>query len=93
MITVILTVRLQLPGPSSLKEKRRIIKSLLARLRNNFNISIAEVADNDLPRAATLGAAVVSNSTSYGHQVISKVVSKIEATSEVVLLDYSTETY
>ncbi|UCE23519.1 MAG: DUF503 domain-containing protein [Candidatus Zixiibacteriota bacterium] len=93
MVTVILTVRLDIPGAGSLKEKRRVVKSLLARLRNDFNISIAEVADNDVLKSATLGAAIVSNDSSFGHQVISKVVNRIEASRDVLILDYSTETY
>lgn len=93
MVTVILTVRLELPGVRSLKEKRRIIKSLLTRLRSSFNISIAEVADNDVMRAAIIGAALVSNNNSYGHQVISKVVNKIESVPDVNIVDYGTESY
>lgn len=93
MVTVILQVRLNIPGVNSLKEKRRIIKSLLARLKNQFNVSIAEVADNDVLRTATLGAAVVTNDTRFGHQVIAKVIDKIEASPDVVVLEISTETY
>lgn len=93
MVTVILTCRLELPGVGSLKEKRRILKSLMTRLRNSFNISIAEVGDNDVLRAATLGAAVVSNDNSFGHQVIAKVVDKIESEPDVILADYRTESY
>jgi uncharacterized protein YlxP (DUF503 family) len=93
LVTVILTVRLDIPGIDSLKEKRRVIKSLVSRLRNDFNISIAEVGNNDVLRSALLGAAIVSNSSSFGHQVISKVVNRIDATGEVVIVDYSTEVY
>jgi len=77
----------------SLKEKRRILKSLLARVKNQFNVSISEVADNGVLRTATLGAAVVTNDTRFGHQVIAKVIDKIEASPNVVVLDINTETY
>ena len=93
MVTVVLKIRLDLPGVNSLKEKRRILKSLLTRLRNNFNISIAEVEQQDSLRTALLGAAIVSNSNAFGHQVMSKVISKIEASGEVLLAEYLTETY
>jgi len=53
---MVVTIRLALPQVNSLKEKRRILKSLLARLRNDFNVSIAEIADNDVHRMATVGA-------------------------------------
>ena len=93
MVTVVLKVQLDLPGVTSLKEKRRILKSMIARLRNNFNISVAEIDGQDSLRSAFLGAAVVSNSTSFGHQVMSKVVGKIQSNAEVVLADYVTESY
>lgn len=84
---------LELPPVGSLKEKRRILKSLLTKLRRDFNISIAEVDHNDQLRRALIGAAVVSNSSSYGHQVMSKVVSRVETDPQVVLTDYRMETY
>ena len=93
MVTVILKARLDIPGVRSLKEKRRIVKSLLARLGNSFNISIAEVGDNDVLRRATIGAAVVSNSRSHGDEVIAKVVNRIAASGDVLIMDYSTESH
>ena len=65
----------------------------MTRLRNDFNISIAEVANNELLQRATLGAAVVSNENSYCHQVMAKVVNKIEASGVVNIIDYTTESY
>ena len=82
-----------LPPVGSLKEKRRIIKSLITRTRNDFNVSIAEVADNDQHRVATLGAAVVSNDSGFAHSVIAKVVDKVRSTPGLEILDYATETY
>ena len=93
MVTVVLKVRLDIPAAGSLKEKRRILKSLLAKVKNQFNVSISEVADNDVYKTATIGAAVVTNDTRFGHQVISKVVDRIEASPDVVVLDINTETY
>jgi hypothetical protein len=93
MATVILTAHIQLPGVSSLKEKRRILSSMLTRIRNDFNVSIAEMDNNDYHRSATIGAAVISNDTSFSHQVIAKVVDRIGSNHDVVLADYSTEVY
>lgn len=45
----------------SLKEKRRIVKATINRLRNNFNVSIAEVGSNDIYRKAEIGFALVGN--------------------------------
>ena len=93
MVTVVLKVRLDIPGIGSLKEKRRILKSLIARLKNDFNISISEVDDNDRIRSAVLGAAIVSNSNSFGHQVINKVMFKLESSPEYHVIESSIESY
>ncbi|MBW2591903.1 MAG: DUF503 domain-containing protein [Deltaproteobacteria bacterium] len=45
----------------SLKEKRRVVKATISRLRNNFNVSIAEVGSNDIYRKAEIGFALVGN--------------------------------
>lgn len=93
MIIVIAKIELSLPGVNSLKEKRRILKSLLAKLKNKFNISIAEIDDNDVLRKATIGAAIVSNKSSFGDQVIAKMIDEIRERPDVVLVDYKTENY
>ena len=86
-------MRLDLPGVNSLKEKRSIIKSLMARLRNKFNISIAEVAEQDCPRSAVLGAAIVSNDSAFGNSVIAQVINQVQLNSDAILADYTTEVY
>lgn len=93
MVTMVLTIKLLLPGVSSLKEKRRILKSLLAKIKNSFNVSAAEVGDNDIHRRATIGIAVVSNDTRYGHEVCSKIINRIETVPEVQMADVQTESY
>lgn len=84
-------MELSLPSVNSLKEKRRIIKSLMKQARNDFNISISEVDDNDSHRHAVIGAAVVSNKRSFCDQIASKLINKIENNPEVILIDYFTE--
>ncbi len=91
MIIGTVEIDLNLPGINSLKEKRRRVKSLLARLRNKFNISIAEVEFNDVYRQARLGASVVSNDRKIIDQTIAKVVSIIDREPEMVLIDYRVE--
>jgi len=84
-------IDLHLPGVNSLKEKRRIIKSLLTKVMNNYNISIAEVAHNDSHRSSQIGAAVVGNESKFVDQVIAKVVSAFEYYPEVNVVDYRVE--
>ena len=78
-----LTVILHLPEGSSLKDKRQVIKSLIETTRRKFNVSIAEVADQDIWRRATLGIAFVSNDASFANRVLDKVLDYIESNPEV----------
>jgi uncharacterized protein YlxP (DUF503 family) len=54
------TIELHIPGNGSLKGKRRVIKSIIACVHNEFNVSIAEVGNQDLWQSAILGVACVS---------------------------------
>ena len=86
-------VRLQIPANQSLKGKRRVIKSLCQRIRNRYEVSIAEVSDNDSWQMATLGVACVSGSVRHADEVIDNVIAYIERSREdVVVLDVEQET-
>ena len=92
MITGICKIRLHLPGNNSLKEKRRIVKSILARVRNQFNISIAETDDLDLWQMATLGISCVSNSNHHADEIISKAIYYIDQNyPELEIVEQETE--
>lgn len=81
-----------LPQAASLKAKRQVAQSLAARLRNQFNVGVAEVDDHDLWQRLTLGVCCVSNDSAHAHEMLSKVVSFVEAfRGDLVLLDYETE--
>lgn len=70
-------VKLHFPENQSLKDKRRIVKSIITRLRNQYNISVAEVDDQDLWQMTTLGIAFVSNHHQHVNEVLSKAVNFI----------------
>lgn len=78
MIIGTCTITLYLPTVGSLKEKRSIVKSVLARVRNEFNVSIAEVDSNDVYRQAILGVACVSTAADHAQQQLENVVRFIE---------------
>ena len=67
-------VTLRLPENQSLKGKRRVIGSLMSRIRNKFNVSIAEVGDNDSWQIASLGITCVSNDAAHADRMLSSVV-------------------
>ena len=74
MVVSMLHLTIDLPGVSSLKEKRRVIGSLKERVRHKYRVSIAEVGANDLWHVAEIGCAVVSNSHAFGESVLHKVI-------------------
>ena len=85
-------ITLRLPENLSLKGKRQVVKSITSRVKNQFNVSVAEVDDNDLWQLATLGISCVSNSKRHANEVLSKVVDLIaNSRFEAELLDYEIE--
>ncbi len=88
----LLTVELWIPETNSLKGKRRVVKSVLQRLRNNFNVSAAEIEEQDTWQRAVLGIACVSNSKSHVHTMLMDVVGAIERWRlDAEVVDYSIE--
>jgi uncharacterized protein len=65
MVVGTLKVRLLLRQARSLKDKRQVVKSIKDRLRNGFNVSVAEVEELDNRQLAVLGIAIVSNETHH----------------------------
>ena len=92
MHTGVCKIKLHLPGSQSLKGKRRIVKSIISRLRSQHNISVAEVDDQDLWQLATLGIACVSNHNQHVDEILSKVVNFIAQNyPELEIVDHETE--
>ena len=95
MVVSMIQFRIELPPLESIKDKRRIVVSLKEKLANKFHLSVAEVGDLDSARFARLGAALVSNSKSFGESVMHKALAFVEKNCEGVLLDAEvmSETY
>ena len=77
MLVGLLTVHLHLHGIDSLKGKRKIVKSLIERLRSRFNASVSEVAAQDSKQLAVVGVSVVSNDGSHLDEQLDKIVNFI----------------
>jgi uncharacterized protein len=85
-------VHLRLHENSSLKGKRQVLKSLIGRLHNKFNVSAAEVDDHDSWQLASIAIAYASNDERHADRVLAAVVSFIEAERlDAEILDYETE--
>lgn len=74
MIVGVMTTQLYLHGVISLKDKRKIVKSLIERLKNRFNISVSEVDHNDIKTSAIIAIAVVSNDTQFVNKQLDKIL-------------------
>lgn len=76
---------------SSLKGKRRILKSLLEKMKSRFNVSVAEVDKQDKWQHSTVGVTCVSNEASHAHQMLSAVVRFVELSGNVEIIHIRTE--
>lgn len=79
MVVGVLTLYLSLPGCGSLKEKRGRLKPLLARLHREFNISVAEIDEQDLWQNSVVACALVSNNSAHAQSSLQKVVNWLES--------------
>ena len=62
----------------SLKGKRRIVKQIIGRIKNKFNVSIAEVGDHDLWQRSQIGFCLVGNERRFINSALDKIVDLIE---------------
>ena len=86
IIVGLCTVELFIPGSQSLKDRRQVLLSLKDRLRDKFNLSVAEVGEQDLWQKAVLGLACVANETRYVNQVLEQALNVIRATPAVEIV-------
>jgi len=91
MVIGVCRIVLSIDEVFSLKEKRHIIKSIIEKLKNKFNASIAEVDLNDTWKNAVIGIACVSNETGHADSMMANIVNFVENDGRAFLVDYSTE--
>ena len=85
-------ITFRLPESHSIKGKRRIAQSVITRLHHRFNVSIAEVAENDIRRTLTLGIACVSNDPRHADEILASVINTVrEMRLDLELVDLCTE--
>jgi uncharacterized protein len=84
-------ITLRLHENRSLKEKRRVVKSLIEKSRHRFNVALAEVADQDVHQQATLGVAVVGNDGRVLNSILDHVISYMESLHLAELIDHEIE--
>jgi uncharacterized protein YlxP (DUF503 family) len=95
MVVGVLRLTLVVPGARSLKEKRHALRKITDRVRARFNVSIAEVGENDVWQRAVIGVAAVANDRSFVNEVLDKVVRDVQTlgVAEMVSREMEIETY
>ena len=91
MIVGILKIELAIFDARTLKDKRRVIASLKQKLRNRFNVSVAEVGYLDTPKRCRLGVSVVSRESRMAHSQLDQVVDLVRRAGGASLLEYERE--
>jgi len=92
MIIGVCKIKLRIPQNASLKDKRRVLKSIISQLKNRFNIAVAEVEDQDLWQVATLGICAIGNDSRFINEILSKAVNFVNnGNFDVEMLDYEIE--
>ncbi|MGE5173340.1 MAG: DUF503 domain-containing protein [Betaproteobacteria bacterium] len=93
MFIGVCTIEVHVPESGSLKTKRHSIRSLKDRIRNKFNVSVAEIEDNDLWQKASLAVAAVSNDKSHLNQTLDHVLNMVRSVPDISLLDFHIEIF
>ena len=83
------TIKLDLPGYSSLKQKRSLLQPILTRLHKEFNVSAAEIGLQDVWQSAWIGCVLLSNDADHNSQVLNRVLDFIETHFPEIQIDES----
>ncbi|HXN56210.1 MAG TPA: DUF503 domain-containing protein [Myxococcales bacterium] len=95
MVVGVLRLTLVVPGARSLKDKRQALRRIVDRVRARYNVSIAEVGENDVWQRAVVGITAVANEHAFVNEVLDKVVRDVEglAVAQLVNREMEIETY
>jgi uncharacterized protein YlxP (DUF503 family) len=84
-------IKLRLHDCRSLKGKRKVVKSIIARMRNNFNVSVAEVGANDTYQRSEIGFSLVGNNRQVLNSKIDKIFNMVDALGLAEIIDTEME--
>lgn len=91
MVVAVCRIALAIPGASSLKAKRMVLRSVLDSARARFNVAIAEVGDQDLWQRASIGFAVVSNDRGHANSMADNITRAIGGARDCFISDRALE--
>ncbi len=91
MVIGIIKIVFRIHDNHSLKQKRKIVKSMVSRVKNRFNVSIAEIGSNDMWQRIELGITAVGNERTHIDSSLNSVISFLDKMYAAEIIDYSTE--
>jgi uncharacterized protein YlxP (DUF503 family) len=91
MIVEAATIKLYAPLVHSLKEKRMVVKSLINKAKNKFNVSISEVDSQDIYQTIVLGLACVTGTVSHANSMIDSILKFIEDNVDAEIIEVQRE--
>jgi len=93
MVVGLCEITLRLPGILSLKAKRSVLKSLIARLRQKFNVSVAEIDAHDKWQSSVIAVACVSTDSAQAHRLLEQVLHFTERDANVQVINVSSQIF
>lgn len=93
MVVGTFEVQFRIPGSFTLKDKRKVIKSMTAKIKNTYNVSVAEVGGNDRAALGVIGGACVSNAKSSVQSQLSHIRRVIESNPSIIIFGYREEIF
>lgn len=91
MVIAVLQVRLHAPWVHSLKEKRSVLKSLMAQIRNKFNVSVAETDAQDTHQSLVITVAAVAANRQLADSILERIQRFIEQNTDAEVVGIETE--
>jgi len=92
MPAIVVTVEIHLPGARSLKDKRRIVKSLKDKVHNRYRVSIAEIDHHELRQSAKIGIAAVAPSHGHLGEIMASIRGLFDQRPDLIVSRWSEET-
>lgn len=93
MFVAVLRFELFVPESASLKSKRMVLNSIKQRIRNKFNVSVAEIDNNDKWQRISLGVSMISNERKFIEKAMSEIVKMMDNDNRIEILKHLLEFY
>lgn len=87
MHVLIMEITLRASWVKSLKEKRMVVKSIVQKLKNKFNISVAEIDEQDIHKTVVIGIAAISGSSAQADSTMEHIISFVESNTDAEIID------